>query len=288
MGLFDIFREKSAETDRSLEELPVSRIIPNPSQPRRTFDEESIAELARSIEQVGLIQPLVVRKSGQFYELVSGERRLRAIKRLGLKRALCIVDKRADEVESALMAIVENLQREDLNFFEEAECYGTLIAELGFTQEELAERIGKSQSFIANKLRLLKLEPQVREAIGRRGLTERHARAVLRLRSLEDRLALVSKIGAAGLSVSEAEKLAESQLDDMYDKRRGGVKPRPVIVRLVKDYRIFLNTINNACDQLRSGGIAVDVEQTDTPDGVDILIRVSRMRPGAGKTTQSN
>ena len=180
MALFDFLKDKKsgtagaqpAEAKRQLVELALDSIVPNPAQPRKTFDDESISELAQSIRQVGLIQPLVVRKNGETYELIAGERRLRALRSLGSEKALCIVDNSAVDADSALMAVVENLQREDLNYFEEAECYKALLDELKLTQEELASRLGKSQSFIANKLRILKLSPEVREAVGLYGLSE--------------------------------------------------------------------------------------------------------------------
>ena len=275
MALFDLLKTKKTEHTRALEEVAVSLIVPNPAQPRKTFDEESINELARSIEQVGLIQPIVVRKNGPTFELISGERRLRAIKSLGWEKVLCIVDRQTQDADSALMAVIENLQREDLNFFEESESYRTLLDELQLTQDELALRLGKSQSFIANKLRLLKLDKDARDAVAKYNLTERHARAVLKLDSDEQRLDALVRIGEGRLSVHESERLVDRMLNEMFDRRRSGAKPRPVIVRLVKDYRVFMNTVNVACDQLRSGGVDVDVDQTDREDGVDINIRVT-------------
>ncbi|MBQ1684734.1 MAG: ParB/RepB/Spo0J family partition protein [Clostridia bacterium] len=272
MALLDFLKDKKTEQSRALEELPVDSIVPNPAQPRKTFDEESIEELARSIEQVGLIQPIVVRRSGSVYELISGERRLRAIKKIGAEKVQCIVERGTEDADSALMAVIENLQREDLNFFEESECYRALIDELGVTQEVLAERIGKSQSFVANKLRLLKLTAEERAAVRRFGLSERHARALLKLDPGKERLAVIERAGENRLSVQETERLVEKTLTEAADGRRG--KPRPVIIRLVKDYRVFMNTINSACDQLRSGGVKVDVEQKDNENGVEITIRV--------------
>lgn len=174
------------------------------------------------------------------------------------------------------MAVVENLQREDLNYFEEAECYKALLDELKLTQEELASRLGKSQSFIANKLRILKLSPEVRGAVGLYELSERHARAVLRLSDDADKLAIIKKAGEDGLSVKDTERLVEKKLNSLFDSKKDGAKPRPVIMRIVKDYRMFMNTVNSACEYLRSGGMNVDVSQSDRADGVDITIHVTQ------------
>ena len=267
---------KPGETKKRLENVPVALISPNPHQPRQSFDDESIAELAASIKQVGLIQPLVVRKVGSTYELIAGERRLRAIKTLGYETVQCIVDGELGDEDSALMAIVENLQREDLHFFEEAESYHALLQKLHITQDELALRIGKSQSFIANKLRMLRLSPEVREAIVLNALTERHTRALLRLGSDEERLAAVKKIASETLSVKDTEKLVESMLNAAFDGKRDGAKPRPRIIRIFKDYKLFVNTVNSACNQLRESGLNVEVEQTEHEGGVDIVIKVSQ------------
>ncbi len=274
MALMGFLKERRSEDGRSLEELPVDSVFPNPAQPRKIFDEESIAELARSIEQVGLIQPIVVRRNGPVYELISGERRLRAVKKLGRERILCIVEKGTEDPDSALMAVVENLQREDLGFFEEAECLRQLIAEFGLTQEELSGRIGKSQSYVANKLRLLKLGAEERKLIQSGGLSERHARALLKLDDPEQRYTVIMKAAGERLSVQQTENLVEKTLSGV----RGGGRPRPVVIRLVKDYRVFMNTVNKACDQLRSGGVDVETEQRDRPDGVDIVIRITSPR----------
>lgn len=278
MALFGISKEKNKKTDaaRSLEELRVCDIIPNPNQPRKNFDDESIDELARSIEQVGLIQPLVVRRVAGGYELVAGERRLRAVRSLGLEKVTCIVENTIGCEDSALMAVVENLQREDLNYFEEAECYQALLSTLEVTQEELANRLGKSQSFIANKLRMLKFSPQVREALTRADLSERHARAIIKLRDSADQLEIIGRAAEDNLSVKETERLVEKRLDKLFDTKQEGARPRPVIMRIVKDYRIFVNTVNEACTRLRESGMSVYVEQEDRENGVDITIRVTQ------------
>ena len=174
---------------RSLFLLPVDSIRPNPDQPRRTFGREELQELTISIAQVGLIQPLTVRRSGAGYELISGERRLRACELLGLKEVPCIVEEASPE-QSALMALVENVQRADLSFWEEAEGYRRLLAVYGLNREELCRRIGKSPAFLSNKLRLLRLSPAVRAAAEQGALSERHARCLLSLDTEAEQLGL--------------------------------------------------------------------------------------------------
>ena len=279
MAVFDFIKDAPARgqtEDKRLAQIPIQRIQPNPNQPRHTFDEESIAELAQSIRQVGLIQPLIVRRAGDHYELVAGERRLRACKSLGMEDVTCIVQASVEEEASAMMALIENLQREDLYFLEEAQCYYTLLTTYDLTQEELAQRLGKSQSSIANKLRVLRLPSSVKTAMKEQGLTERHARALLKLKNEKEQLAVVRKVAEKGLSVKETERLVEKTLDRLYDARADGAKPRPIIVRMVKDYRLFMNTINSAINQLREAGMRVEVDQQDAPDGVDIHIFVRR------------
>ncbi len=268
--------DSAAADMKRLESIPVSAIRPNPHQPRRTFDDEGIAELAASISQVGLIQPLVVRKMSDGYELIAGERRLRAVRSLGMETVPCIVDGALDDADSALMAIVENLQREDLHFFEEAECYAALLSKLNVTQDELALRIGKSQSFIANKLRLLRLSREMRRLVEENALTERHTRALLRLTDDEQRKETIEKVTAGGLSVKETEKLVDAILNRAFDEQKEGAKPRPRVVRVFRDYRLFMNSVNSACDQLRDSGMKVEVAQTDRSDGVDIVIHVTQ------------
>ena len=276
MPVFDFIKEKPGERARALMELPVSAIRRNPYQPRATFDEESIAELAQSIRQVGLLQPLLVRKVADGYELVAGERRLRAVASLGMEKVPCIVQQEIVDETSAMMALIENLQREDLHYLEEAQCYQSLIETYRLTQEELAQRLGKSQSSIANKLRLLKLSDEVKTAMTDARLSERHARALLRLPDDKARLDAVDKVAEKGLSVKETENMVEKTLNCAYDEKADGAKPRPVILRIVRDYRLFMNTINSAVNQLREAGMLVEVEQADRPDGVDINIRVTR------------
>lgn len=277
MPVFDFIRNSDgAKGSKRLVEVNVASIHPNPYQPRATFDEESIAELAQSIQQVGLLQPLLVRKLDDGYELVAGERRLRAVTSLGMEKVACIVQQDIEDESSAMMALIENLQREDLHYLEEAQCYQKLLETYGLTQEELANRLGKSQSSIANKLRLLKLSDEVKAAMTEKRLSERHARALLKLTDDKQRLDAVERIAEKGLSVKETEQMVEKTLNKAYDEKQDGAKPRPKLMRIVRDYRLFMNTINQAVNQLRESGMTVEVEQSDRADGVDIKISVTR------------
>lgn len=277
MPVFDFIRNSDgAKGSKRLVEVNVASIHPNPYQPRATFDEDSIAELAQSIQQVGLLQPLLVRKVDDGYELVAGERRLRAVTSLGMEKVACIVQQDIEDESSAMMALIENLQREDLHYLEEAQCYQKLLETYGLTQEELANRLGKSQSSIANKLRLLKLSDEVKAAMTEKRLSERHARALLKLTDDKQRLDAVERIAEKGLSVKETEQMVEKTLNKAYDEKQDGAKPRPKLMRIVRDYRLFMNTINQAVNQLRESGMTVEVEQSDRADGVDIKISVTR------------
>lgn len=276
MPVFDFLNDSRKPQDKKLEDIPIERITPNPNQPRAVFDDDSIAELAQSIEQVGLIQPLLVRRSGDSYELVAGERRLRALKLLGRRLATCVVQDEVEEESSAMMALIENLQREDLHYLEEARSYETLLTTYNLTQEELAARLGRSQSSIANKLRILRLDPAVKESMVAAGFSERHARALLKLREPDQQLKIIERASAKRLSVKETEKLVEKTLDRLYDEHADGAKPRPIMVRMVKDYRLFMNTVNSAVAQLRESGMTVEVEQTDIDGGVDIHLVIKK------------
>ena len=250
--------------------LACESILPNPYQPRRRFDNEGIRELSESIRASGLIQPLVVRRTKNGYELIAGERRLRACRLLGMEQVPCVVRAAESESDSALMALVENIQRRDLHFLEEAECYRALLHTCSMTQEALAAKLGKSQSFLANKLRLLQLPPAVRRAMLSSGLTERHARALLRFRSEEMQLQALSEIVAKQLNVKDAESMIDRMLAEPSPS------PRPALLKLLRDYRLFVNTVQAGAEQLRSAGFTVEFVPTDCENGVDICIRVRR------------
>ena len=218
--------------------INVNDIIPNTYQPRRFFDEVALIELSQSIKEHGIIQPLTVRKRGDIYELVAGERRLRAAKLASLGEVPCtLVD--ITDTQSAQIALLENLQREDLNYIEEAEAYYNLMNDHNFTQEEIASKMGKKQSTVANKLRLLKLSPQVRGLCLENSLTERHARALLSLPNEELQLKVVKKVIANSLNVKKTEELINTELlklaSEQMKKRKGkGVLPGKLYVNTIK------------------------------------------------------
>lgn len=225
--------------------LHVDEIFPNTYQPRKFFNEEALAELSASIKEHGIIQPITVRKRGEKFELVAGERRWRAARMAELERVPCNVIEITD-TESAEIALLENLQREDLNFIEEAEAYFNLINDHKFTQEALANRMGKKQSTIANKLRLLKLSNKVRLLCLENKLTERHARALLTLPNEELQLKVVGKVIKNSLNVKKTEELINAELlkiaGEQMKKRKGkGVLPGKLYVNTIKQ---VLNKFN--------------------------------------------
>ena len=202
--------------------LPAADIRPNPRQPRRVFEEAGLRELASSIRRHGILQPLTVRRMPEGWELIAGERRLRAARMAGLETVPCI-EATADDGESALLALVENLQRQDLHYFEEAAAIAAYLKETGATQEETAAQLGRSPSALANKLRLLRLSPACREILVQNGLTERHARALLRLEDEEERLSAVRHLADRQLNVAQAEQYIEHRLAVLHPQRRAAV-----------------------------------------------------------------
>lgn len=255
--------------------LDLNHIIISPFQPRKHFDEELLKELSQSIRDVGIIQPIVVRRSLQGYELVAGERRMRACKMAGFKTIPAII-KELDDKQTAELALIENLQRSDLNFFEEAEGYLKLLGDFNLTQEELAHKVGKSQSAIANKLRLLKLSPSVQAAISPDLVSERHVRALLKLSEESKQLEVLKQIYENDLTVRQVEELINGSgkaISREIKKPKGKGKVIPVII---KDLRIFVNTIHNAVGILQQGGIQAVVSENQSEDGLEIRILVPK------------
>ena len=256
--------------------LPINSIRPNPYQPRREMDKEALLELSSSIERYGLMQPIVVRQiNGREYELVAGERRLRACRMARMEEIPAVVI-RAGGTDSAVMALIENIQRENLGYIEEAEAFCALISEHGMTQEELAMRLGKNQSTIANKIRILKLSPEVRGMLRENSLSERHARALLRLPDEKTRLKVLGMIIRRGLNVVKSEELVEEVLGKFGEERREQGKSG---IRIFKDVRIFSNTIRQAVDMMKRSGIEAETEKKEDEYFIEYTIKI----PKSGK-----
>ncbi len=242
--------------------LSVNEIKVNPNQPRKFFSLEAISELSSSIKEHGILVPISIRYTKGAYELIAGERRLRASKMAGLDYIPCIIVE-ADNEQSHVLAIIENLQRENLNFIEEAIAYQSLLKDHGYTQEVLAKKICKNQSTIANKLRLLKLEDNVKEVLLKNNLTERHARALLKLPSPQAQLEILDNVVKNNLNVSKTENLIDGYLKPEKNKIE---KIRNLNIKMkINDMKIFLNQIKMAVDILQKTGITCiyNVEQYD-------------------------
>lgn len=257
----------------TIEEIPLKLIMPNPFQPRKSFAAEQLEELAESIKNYGLLQPILVRKNGENYQLISGERRLRAGKMIGLESIPAVVRELTDQ-EAAEMALVENLSRADLNYFEEAEGYLRLIKEFSLTQDEIAKRMGKSQPTIANKLRLLTLPPNVRLAIDPTQITERHARSLLKLKDEDKQLTVLEKIYKEGLNVRQTDNYIAQLLaldEELKQKNR-----RLRMSKAFRDMKIFLNTINSAVDEIRAVGLNAEIKEQDYAEYVEVIITLPK------------
>ena len=249
--------------------LPMDLICPNPCQPRKEFDEMKLMELASSIRQHGLLQPITVRAAGGGYEIIMGERRFRACQLLGLSRIDAFILP-ADDGECALLALIENLQREELHYFEEAEAYYSIIAR-GMPQEALARRLGKSASGVANKLRLLKLEPELRAYIREEGLSERHARALLALPDGAARFRIARQAAGQHLTVRETEVLvqrAQKRLPTPPQGRR--------VISLVRDQRLYVNAIKSVFRQMRDTGLDAQMETAEEGEWLEMRIRIKK------------
>lgn len=246
--------------------IHINEIFPNPNQPRTEFNEQELQQLSDSIRVNGLLQPLTVRKNVyQQYELISGERRLRASKLAGLTEIPAIVVD-TDERQSAIFALIENIQRADLNFFEEAIAIKNLISEWNITQEEASERLGKAQSTLANKLRLLKLGSEEQQMILQNGLTERHARALLKINDEKKRTQALIHIVEKKMNVVQAETFIEQLLSEP--------KPEKKRILIIKDVRLFINTINKALDTMKRAGIKAEAEKKQDDEFIEYVVRI--------------
>lgn len=258
---------------REVLSIETSKIALNPNQPRKSFSDEGIIKLADSIRQFGIIQPLTVRKTTDGYELVAGERRLRAAKELGMSSVPCILSG-ANDQQSAELAIIENLMREDLTIFEEAEAIEVLIDTYGLTQEKIAAKLSVSQSYIANKLRLLRLSREEREIILRSKLTERHARALLRIYDDIERQRALEAIIKEEMNVSKAEELV--------DKITLKSKPDEVKKRTYKSIGSFYDAINRAISAIENSGVKIKSRRVEGDSYTELTILVPKCAEPSG------
>lgn len=267
--------------DKKLLMLKPDDIITNPNQPRRHFDTYELQSLADSIAANGIIQPLTVRKAeGGKYLLIAGERRLRAAKMAGLRRVPCVLHRTSDLV-AALYAITENMQRADLNCFEEALAIRTLITEFRLTQAEVAVQLGMANSTVSNKLRLLKLSPEIQARLISADLTERHARALLRL-TAEQRDGALDKIIADGLNLSQTEELVENVLNPVTTEtevREEVVKP--IRKAAIGDIKLFSNSLSKLLCTMQNAGITANSRKRETENYVEYKVRIFKNTPQA-------
>ncbi len=257
------------ERDRELLLLPTDAIAPNPDQPRSAFSEEDLERLAESIRQNGVLQPVLVRHGDAGYVLIAGERRWRASIRAGLERIPAILEDRSQD-EAALLALVENMQRCDLTFFEEAGAIRALLLQCGLTQEEAARRLGMSQSALANKLRLLRLSPLEQRMILENGLTERHARAFLRIDNPEARAAVLREAVVRRLNVAQTEALVAERVQPKVPEKR------PKRIFIAKDVRLFLNTVDRAVTVMKAAGIRAVAQRRETDEYFECVVRIPK------------
>lgn len=252
--------------------IEMNKIIPNKSQPRKIFDDKALEELSISIKSYGIIQPITVRKLyDDIYEIIAGERRFRAAKLLEMEQIPAVVIEVKDE-ESAAMALIENLQREDLDFIEEAMAYERLIEDFDLNQTQLAEKLGKSQSTIANKMRILKLPNSAKKKLREGGLSERHGRALLKIEDEELLLDIIEKVIKKDLNVSATEKLVKSILEDINVSKSQDKK----YVRNFINYKIYINTIKNAYHEIVKTGVEAKFEQAESEEYIELKVRIPK------------
>lgn len=270
---FSFFHKNDLPQNKQVQDLPIAQLHPNRYQPRRTFSEESIKQLAQTLDEEGLLQPIVVREDGEGYEIVAGERRYRAAKSLGWEKIPAIVNNLSD-AQTASLALIENLQRENLNPIDEALAYQELMKINNLTQTQLAQNIGKSQSYVANKLRLLKLAPSVQQSLAQGQISARHGRALLAL-DVDQQGRLLKEILDKDLSVKETEKIAAD-----FDNYFAPKKAKKPTIRYSKDLRVQINTIKQAVKLAKEAGTKVQVKEEKTSDEYTITIVMKNQAPG--------
>ena len=270
---FSFFHKNDLPQNKQVQDLPIAQLHPNRYQPRRTFSEESIKQLAQTLDEEGLLQPIIVREDGEGYEIVAGERRYRAAKSLGWEKIPAIVNNLSD-AQTASLALIENLQRENLNPIDEALAYQELMKINNLTQTQLAQNIGKSQSYVANKLRLLKLAPSVQQSLAQGQISARHGRTLLAL-DVDQQGRLLKEILDKDLSVKETEKIVAD-----FDNYFAPKKAKKPTIRYSKDLRVQINTIKQAVKLAKEAGTKVQVKEEKTSDEYTITIVMKNQAPG--------
>ncbi|QQE74454.1 nucleoid occlusion protein [Brevibacillus composti] len=282
MAVKDSFSRIFGLTDKTdseeIRQIPVDEIVPNPYQPRTVFDDDKIDELCQTIRTHGLIQPIVVRIRNDRFELIAGERRWRATKKLGMEKIPAIV-KDFNDTQTASIALIENLQREGLTAIEEAVAYQKLIDLHDLTQESLAQRLGKGQSTIANKLRLLHLPQEIQEALLARQLTERHARALIPLKDRELQLKVLQEILEREWNVKQTETRVK-QLLEASENPKAEKESRPKWKAFSRDTRIAINTVRQSIDMVLQTGLHVETDEEDHDEFYQFTIRIPKRREG--------
>lgn len=264
--------------DKQIQDIDITKIVPNSYQPRREFSDESIRELASTLSKEGLLQPIVVREQGENFEIIAGERRFRAAKQLGWEKIPAIINN-MDDAQAASLALIENLQRENLNPIDEAQAYTNLMKLNNLTQTTLAKNIGKSQSYVANKMRLLKLSPKVQSYLASGEISSRHGRCLVGL-SQKDQGRVLDEILANNLSVSDTEEIIKD-VDGYFENKKQSEadkeeKTKRAVKRIPKDLKVQINTIKRAVKLAKESGIKVKVKENNNPDDYMITIELKR------------
>lgn len=261
-------KQQRVKSTAEIYNIPQAMIVPNPNQPRKRFDYDELENLAQSIRENGILQPITVRKrEDKKYELVSGERRLRAARLVGMVKIPSIVIN-IDDKNSAMFSIIENLQRQSLNFFEEAEAIEKLVGEYAMSREEVAQKLGLAPSTVSNKLKILRLPEEMRFELARAGLTESHARALLMLEDDNQRARALSIIVDRHLNVAESERM----INQMINRNNRSRNP----LRGIRDVRLFINTLNHAVDTIRRAGVEADAARSETEEYIEYVVRIPK------------
>ncbi|MFB5663515.1 nucleoid occlusion protein [Alteribacillus sp. HJP-4] len=272
-GIGDQEEEKTGKEhehpQEEVRQLPVQDISANPFQPRTIFQEEKIAELAQSIRTHGLLQPITVRERDGKYEIIAGERRWRAVMSLEMEQIPAII-KDFNDTQTASVALIENLQREELTAIEEATAYARLLELHGLTQESLAQRLGKGQSTVANKLRLLQLTEPVQQALKERKITERHARALLVVKEEAQQISILEELIEKEWNVKQTEERIKSLQEDKPKKKR------PARKHYSKDTRLAMNTIRQSVDMVVKSGMTIDTDEEEHEEYYQFTIRIPK------------